>query len=114
MLVPEFLKFIAGIAGTIVLALVILILINYFRMPRSKRKLQIHIICVGISYLMITWGTIRSVFHESYKTVDIWHFLVVGGWLIGIISLVVMFKYIVKRREQEKISDFINQKNKVK
>ena len=113
MKVIELLKFLAGLSGAILFGISILVVFHYMRMPKSVRgKMQVYFVMIVVSYGFMIAATIRSVFLEAYPTHDIWWWLVILGYGIGIASWIPIFKYIVKKREHEKLSEYIKKQQK--
>ncbi len=102
-------KIISALQGTFVLAMTVLILLNYIYSPKPN-PMKLHILFISMSYCLLTIGTIISAMLDAYPHWEIWHPIVIFGWILGILGLVPMFKYMVMTRDNQKIQDYLNKK----
>lgn len=91
--------FVLGLLGFIIL---------YF-LPKLRKqlrnKMRWYIVMIGISYVFLTVGTIVTASSNFYEWGSIWYWLVTGGYLIGDVFIILVFREAVKIT---KIGSFLN------
>lgn len=113
MTLPDLLKIVAALQGAAVFCLLMLILVNYIKTPAADPKIKGYVILFFVSHLLLTWATIRSITKEAYPHIDIWHFLILTGYISSLIASFKFFKESVRRRNQHKLNDYINKNLKL-
>ena len=87
--------------GCTVLGITLFIFIYY--VPKKKEDLKDnmrwHVICISVSYILLTFATVRTSAMEVYKSGEMWYWIVIIAYLIGDISLIFIFRASVKRHK---------------
>lgn len=93
----EILKAVAMAQGAFAFGITLVVFYYYFKPFRNITAMRQHILLVSLSYLMLTAATMTSIFRGKYDLQDWWNYLVLSAYLIGDVSLFVLFKEILKR-----------------
>lgn len=95
------------IQGTIVFGLTGYIL--YYYLPKQKGHIRDavrwYIVSGALSYVLLTFATIKTAAFHLWDWGDIWYWIVTLGYIIGDISLAVVFREAVKEERKKKINN---------
>lgn len=86
--------------GAFVLGLTVFIFWHYMPKKNSELKdpLRWHIISVATSYILLTIATIGSAAYNLYNWGDAWYWIVAFAYIIGDVSLIIVFRRSVKKK----------------
>lgn len=95
--VGEILKALALAQGSFAFGITLIIFYYYFRPFKGITPMRQHIILISVSYLLLMAATMISIFRDKYEITDWWNLIVGVGYIIGDISLFILFKQILKK-----------------
>lgn len=85
--------------GSTVLGITIFIFWHY--LPRKKCDIEsfvkVNTALIALSYLLLTAATIETAAKGVYKAGDFWYLSVTAAYIIGDISLLILFRYSLKK-----------------
>lgn len=93
----QVLKTVAMIQGGLVLGVCMMIFYFYSRYGVRFSATQFHVLTISLSYMLLILATIISVSRAYYEWGDVWFWIVGTGYLIGDISLFIMFRTQVRK-----------------
>lgn len=97
--IAEILKAVALSQGAFVLGITIVIFYHYFKRVRQLNSVGWHTITVSLSYILLLAATMISIFREKYEVHDWWYWVVGIGYIAGDISLIFLFRHVLRNNK---------------
>lgn len=103
--VLDIFKFVGIFQGTFVMGVTLGIFYYYVQRYVIHKAVMWHVILVSTSYMLVTLGTVITTMRQVYDPNDLWYWIVFPGYLIGDVSLLVMFRHQLRNHKKYRIID---------
>lgn len=103
----ELFTYLSVAQGGIVMGITLFILAYYIPKNSTERSdaLRWHIVSIASSYILLTWATVKTAATMIYEASNIWYWIVMLAYLLGDISLIIIFRKVVRRNRQKNIEE---------
>lgn len=103
----ELFTYLSVAQGGIVMGITLFILAYYIPKNSTERSdaLRWHIVSIASSYILLTWATVKTAATMIYEVSNIWYWIVMLAYLLGDISLIIIFRKVVRRNRQKNIEE---------
>lgn len=91
--------------GALVLGLTLFIMTYYLPKTRKhfRERVRWHIVSVSLSYILLTIATVKTAAFEYYNWGDGWYWIVTVAYIVGDVSIIVVFREAVKESKKEQL-----------